>query len=28
VGEGTEKLEAKLGEVFAGARVARLDRSP
>jgi primosomal protein N' (replication factor Y) len=26
VGEGTEKLEAKLGEVFPGARVARLDR--
>jgi primosomal protein N' (replication factor Y) len=26
VGEGTEKLEAKLGEQFPGARVARLDR--
>jgi primosomal protein N' (replication factor Y) len=26
VGEGTEKLEAKLAEVFPGARVARLDR--
>jgi primosomal protein N' (replication factor Y) len=26
VGEGTEKLEAKLGELFPGARVARLDR--
>jgi primosomal protein N' (replication factor Y) len=26
VGEGTEKLEAKLGGLFPGARVARLDR--
>jgi primosomal protein N' (replication factor Y) len=26
VGEGTEKLEAKLAEIFPGARVARLDR--
>jgi primosomal protein N' (replication factor Y) len=26
VGEGTEKLEVKLGELFPGARVARLDR--
>ena len=26
VGEGTEKLEAKLAETFPGARVARLDR--
>ena len=26
VGEGTEKLEAKLAELFPGARVARLDR--
>jgi len=26
VGEGTEKLEAKLAETFSGARVARLDR--
>jgi primosomal protein N' (replication factor Y) len=26
VGEGTEKLEAKLAEIFSGARVSRLDR--
>jgi primosomal protein N' (replication factor Y) len=26
VGEGTEKLEAKIAELFPGARVARLDR--